>query len=96
MVVGALNGTPMKVTLDANYRPAQVDVTFGGRKYMNAYSNYADWNESDYKADIFVPGRVLATLDGQTILDLTIDKTNTYNPYVVMPVPESVEKNTTR
>jgi hypothetical protein len=92
MVVGQLNGTPMKVTLDAMYRPARVEVTFMGRAYVANYSEYGDLNEADYKADIFMPRRAVATVDGQTVLDLTIDKTNTYNPYVIMPVPPSVQK----
>jgi hypothetical protein len=92
MVVGELTGTPMKVTLDDRYRPARVEVTFRGRKYLNTYSNYGDLNESDLKADIFVPANVVATVDGQTVLDLTIDKTNTYNPYVIMPVPPVVQQ----
>jgi len=96
MVVGGLRGTPMKVTLDAMYRPAQVEITFGGHKYSNAYSNYADWNEADLKADVFLPGRIVATFDGQTVLDITIDKTNTYNPFVIMPTPEIVAKATSR
>lgn len=91
MVVGELKGTPMKVTLDDRYRPAQVEVTFRGRKYVNTYSNYADLNEADLKADIFVPAHVVAAVDGQTVLDLTIDRTNTYNPYVIMPVPPAVQ-----
>jgi hypothetical protein len=92
MVVGELNGTPMKVTLDAMYRPARVEVTFGGRAYVANYSEYGDLNEADYKADIFMPRRAVNTVDGQTVLDLTIDKTNTYNPYVIMPVPPAVQK----
>jgi hypothetical protein len=92
MVAGPLNGTPMKITLDGNYRPAQVEVTYNGRKYVNTYSGYADLNESDYKADIFMPNKAVRTVNGQTILDLTIDKTNTYNPYVIMPVPPAVQK----
>ena len=92
MVAGPLNGSPMKITLDANYRPAQVEVTYNGRKYVNTYSGYADLNEADYKADIFMPNKAVRTVNGQTILDLTIDKTNTYNPYVIMPVPPAVQK----
>jgi hypothetical protein len=92
MVVGDLNGTPVKLTLDGNYRPAQIEVTFRGRKHLITYSGYADLNEADYKADIFMPNKVVRTVDGQTVLDLTIDKTNTYNPYVIMPVPPAVQK----
>jgi hypothetical protein len=92
VTVGELSGTPMKVTLDAMYRPAQVEVTFRGRKYVNTYSGYADLNEADYKADIFMPAKAVRTVDGQTVLELMIDRTNTYNPYVIMPVPPAVQK----
>lgn len=94
LVVGELAGTPVKVTLDANSRPARVEVRFRDRLYVTTFSNYGDLNEADYKADIFVPARVVRTVDGQTVLDLTIDKTNTYNPYVIMPVPANVQKAT--
>lgn len=96
MVVGELNGTPVKVTLDRDYRPARVEIRVRDRNHAASFSNYGDLNESDYKADIFVPARVVRTVDGQTVLDLTIDKTNTYNPYVLMPVPETVQKAAAR
>lgn len=94
LVVGEIAGTPVKVTLDANRRPARVELRFRNRLYVTTFSNYGDLNEADYKADIFVPARVVRTVDGQTVLDLTIDKTNTYNPYVIMPVPANVQKAT--
>jgi hypothetical protein len=96
MVVGELAGTPVKVTLDANSRPARVEVRHRNRAFVWSYSNYADLNESDYKADIYFPARIVQTVDGQTVLDLSIEKTNTYNPYVLMPVPESVQKAAAR
>jgi hypothetical protein len=92
VVAGELAGTPVKLTLDAMYRPAQVEMTVRGRKHVSTYSNYGDLNEADYKADILVPARVVRTLDGQTVMDLTIDRTNTYNPYVIMPLPPAVQK----
>ena len=92
MVVGELNGTPVKLTLDSNYRPARVELRFRDRNYVTTYSNYGDLNEADYKADIFFPARIVQTVDGQSVLDLKIDRTNTYNPYVIMPVPDSVSK----
>jgi hypothetical protein len=96
LVVGELEGTPVKVTLDANRRPARVELRFRNRLYVTTFSNYGDLNEADYRADIFVPARVVRTVDGQTVLDLTIDKTNTYNPYVIMPVPANVQKAAAR
>jgi len=96
MVVGELAGTPVKVTLDADSRPARVEVRHRNRAFVWSYANYADLNESDYKADIYFPARIVQTVDGQTVLDLMVEKTNTYNPYVLMPVPASVQKAAAR
>ena len=90
LTAGELEGTPVTVTLDANYRPATVEVEHRGRQVVSTYSGYGDLNESDYLADIYLPASVVQTVDGQTVLDLTIEQTNTYNPYVIMPVPDSV------
>jgi hypothetical protein len=96
LVVGELNGAPVTVTLNAEYRPERVEVRHRDRVIATTYSEYGDLNEKDYKADVFFPARIVQTVDGQTVLDLTIQKTNTYNPYVIIPVPESVEKATAR
>ena len=56
------------------------------------FSDYGDWNEADYKSDVWFPQHIVQKRGGATILDLTVTKTNTYNPYVVMPVPESVRQ----
>lgn len=92
LVVGSLEGTPVKVTLNSLYQPTRVEVRHGNRLYVTTYSEYADLNDADYQADIFTPRRIVQTVDGETVLDLTIERTNTYNPYVLMPVPESVRK----
>jgi hypothetical protein len=92
LVVGDLSGTPVKVTLNAEFRPEQVEVRHRNRVLTTTYSGYGDLNEKDLKADIFFPARIVQTADGQPVLDLRIEKTNTYNPYVLMPVPENVQK----
>jgi hypothetical protein len=88
--VGELAGTSVKLTLDADNRPARAEVTFGGRPVVVTYSEYGDLNWDDYQADVMLPKRVVATIDGQTAIDLTVENTNTYNPYVLMAVPDSI------
>jgi hypothetical protein len=94
--VGELNGALVKVTLNAEHRPERVELRYRDRVMTTTYSEYGDLNEKDYKADVFFPARIVQTVDGQTVLDLTIQKTNTYNPYIIVPVPESVEKAAAR
>ena len=53
------------------------------------YAEYGDWNWDDYKADVMLPRRIVRK-SGDTTLELTTKNTNTYNPYVIMPVPESI------
>jgi hypothetical protein len=53
------------------------------------YAEYGDWNWDDYKADIMLPRR-MTRRQGDMALELMTVNTNTYNPYVVMPVPENV------
>jgi len=101
-----LDDTVVKITLDPEvfhyhtmpngskrefgHRITQVETQFDGATMEVTYSDYQDWNESDYKSDVMLPGRIVQTRDGTTILDLTLIQSNTYNPYVVMPVPESI------
>ena len=54
------------------------------------YADYGDWNWEDYRADIMLPRRVTRK-QGDTTWDLMMVNTNTYNPYVIMPVPDNVK-----
>jgi hypothetical protein len=67
----------------------QVDTT-GAVVSQSTYSEYGDWNYDDYKADIFQPRRITRKV-GDATFDLTTVNTNTYNPYVIMPVPANVK-----
>ncbi len=64
--------------------------TSGAVAMDTTYAEYGDWNWDDYKADIMLPRRITWKFGDQT-LELTTKNTNTYNPYVVMPVPENVK-----
>lgn len=64
--------------------------TSGGVASDTTYAEYGDWNWDDYKADIFLPRRIVRK-QGDTTLELMTVNTNTYNPYVVMPVPDNVK-----
>jgi hypothetical protein len=64
--------------------------TTGGVVTDTTYAEYGEWNWDDYKADIMLPRRVTRK-HGDTALELMTSNTNTYNPYVVMPVPDNVK-----
>jgi hypothetical protein len=78
-----------------SHRLVRVETEFDGALVEVTYADYQDWNESDYKADVLLPGRMVQTVDGNTFIDLTLSLSNTYNPYVVMPLPASIAETGT-
>ena len=68
---------------------ARVETT-GGVVSDTTYSEYGDWNWDDYQADILQPRRIVRK-QGDMSLELMTVNTNTYNPYVIMPVPDNLK-----
>lgn len=81
---------PNGVRREFSHRITRVETEFDGNAVTVNYADYRDWNEADYKADVLLPGRIVQTRAGATVFDLTLDWSNTYNPYVVMPVPDGI------
>jgi hypothetical protein len=66
------------------------EVRLGERVIDTTYSDYGDWNEEDLQSMILLPRRIVQKQNGTTTTDLTLTKTDTYNPYVIMPIPAGV------
>jgi hypothetical protein len=64
--------------------------TTGAVVSETTYAEYGDWNYDDYKSDIMLPRRAVWKSGDETV-DLTTKNTNTYNPYVVMPIPANIK-----
>ena len=86
------NGTERAFT----HRVETVRAELDGVDIEIEYADYRDWNEPDYQADVLLPGRTTIRYDGETVLDLTLTVSNTYNPYVVMPIPAEIAAATGR
>jgi hypothetical protein len=89
--------TMMKATLNARNLIDRVEArvnhpVLGDTVLEATYSDYGDWNEAGYKSDVMFPKHIVQRVGGLPLLNLTITKTNTQNPYVVFPIPENVEK----
>jgi hypothetical protein len=82
-------GATAKAVLNALYEPERIEARLGSTLVEYSYTEYGDWND-DAKADVFLPKHVVQKRDGVVILDLMVEHTNTYNPYVIMPVPANV------
>ena len=79
-----------------SHRLERVETRFNNVVTVTTYSDYGDWNAKDYKSDALLPRRIVQQRNGATVADLTLTTSQTYNPYVVMPVPDSVRKTTGR
>jgi hypothetical protein len=82
-------GATLTATLNKYMEPEKVEARQGTTVTNVTYSQYGDWND-DAKADVYLPKHIVQTQGTTTTLDLTLTNTNTYNPYVIMPVPENV------
>jgi hypothetical protein len=100
-----LDNATMKLTLNrqevtmatgekrqVNNMVEKAEVRIGNTVSETMFSDYGDWNDKDSKADIMLPRRIVQKQGAATVLDLMITRTNTYNPYVIMPVPATVGK----
>ena len=82
-------GTTIKAELNALFQPQSVEAQLPGAVHVWRYEQYGELNDNA-KADVYLPRRLVHTVNGATVLDLTVKNSNTYNPYVVMPVPANV------
>jgi hypothetical protein len=81
---------PTGVRRDFSHRIERVETRLNNIVTVTTYSDYGDWNAKDYKSDALLPRRIVQQRNGATVMDLTLTMSQTYNPYVVMPVPENV------
>jgi hypothetical protein len=73
-----------------SHRIERVETRLNNVVTITTYSDYGDWNAKDYKSDALLPRRIVQQRNGVTVADLTLTMSQTYNPYVVMPVPPNV------
>jgi len=68
----------------------RVEVRQGNVVTEFTYAKYADYNDPEEQLDAFFAGRMTERRGTETLLDLTVTRTNTPNLYIVIPVPASV------
>jgi len=83
-------GATITATLNKYMEPVKAEARYGTAVLTVTYDQYGDWND-DAKADVYLPKHIVETQNGMTVLDLTITHTNTYNPYVIVPIPANVK-----
>ena len=88
VAVADVNGATIRAFYNQDtYLLERVEARLGTTAIDVTYAEHGDWNGDDYLSDVQFPKRITHKRGDATVLDLTVTKTNTYNPYVVMPVP---------
>jgi hypothetical protein len=86
-------GATLTVTLNAKNLIEKVEARAGtAAPIETTYGDFGELNDPDYRADVFFPRRITQRQGTTTLIDLTVNRTNTYNPYVIVPPPDNVEK----
>lgn len=86
---GQLAGVTVKATLDDKNFVTKVETQGPGNLTTETeYSDYAD--RGDIPTDVQFPGHIIRKNGGKTVVDLTVKKADGNNPYVVIPVPDSI------
>lgn len=91
---GALEGITVRATLNAKNQVERVETRTNDRvPGMVTETTYSDYKDlSEITTDVPFPSHIVQKQGGFPVLDLTITKADTNNPYVVFPVPDNVEK----
>jgi hypothetical protein len=88
-----VSGATLTVTLNAKNLIDKVEARVGtAAPIETTFGDFGELNDPDYRADVFFPRRITQRQGTTTLIDLTINRTNTYNPYVIMPPPPNVEQ----
>jgi hypothetical protein len=75
-----------------NYLPERVVVTHGTNKTEFVYGKFADWNNPLFKIEALYAGTIVERRNGAVVRSLQTKVTEIGQVYVVMPVPDSVQK----
>jgi len=79
-------------TLDAKYLPERVVVKSGTDTTEFVYGKWADWNNPLFKIEALYAGTIVERKNGTAVRNVTAKVTEIGQIYVIVPVPESVEK----
>ena len=79
-------------TLDEGFLPERVVVKQGGTTTEFTYGNYQDFNNPLHRIWALYAGTIVERQNGKVVRDLKTKQTEIGQVYVVIPVPESVQK----
>jgi hypothetical protein len=85
-------GATATATLDSGFLPERIVVKNGTNTTEFVYGNFEDWNNPLFKIEALYAGTIVERWNGTVVRDLKTKVTEIGQVYVVVPVPDSVQK----
>jgi hypothetical protein len=85
-------GAIATATLDSGFLPERVVVKNGTNTTEFVYGNFDDWNNPLFKIEALYAGTIVERRNATVVRDLKTKVTEIGQVYVVVPVPDSVQK----
>jgi hypothetical protein len=85
-------GATATATLDSGFLPERIVVKNGTNTTEFVYGNFEDWNNPLFKIEALYAGTIVERWNGTVARDLKTKVTEIGQVYVVVPVPDSVQK----
>jgi hypothetical protein len=90
--IPGIPGAMATATLDSGFLPERVVVKNGTNTTEFVYGNFDDWNNPLFKIEALYAGTIVERRNGTIVRDLKTKVTEIGQVYVVVPVPDSVQK----
>jgi hypothetical protein len=90
--IPGLAGATATATLDSGFLPERIVVKSGTNTTEFVYGNFDDWNNPLFKIEALYAGTIVERRNGTVVRDLKTKVTEIGQVYVVVPVPDSVQK----
>jgi hypothetical protein len=90
--IPGIAGAAATATLDSGFLPERVVVKNGTNTTEFVYGNFEDWNNPLFKIEALYAGTIVERRNGTVVRDLKTKVTEIGQVYVVVPVPDSVQK----
>ena len=85
-------GAVATATLDETFLPERVVVKHGGNTTEFVYGDFQDFNNPLHRINALYAGTIVERRNGVVVRDLKTKQTEIGQVYVVIPVPDSVQK----
>ncbi len=90
--IPGIAGATATATLDSGFLPERVVVKNGATTTEFVYGDFEDWNNPLFKIEALYAGTIVERRNGAVVRELKTKVTEIGQVYVVVPVPDSVQR----